>query len=231
MGICICTAMLSCDADSIESNEVATCSRVYVLVEDAMKREYHRYVPVAQDWAYYASEYGFRDGDSEHVYSFNHNIFINRKKEDVQHKIVTQAEYIESCAASRGRQDTIYLMVDNGETYSEILVKERFDLVSEGESVALHSIFGDSELLVDFSMDEGQQTSMDTSVYRIALRKKSDFKCHLIHQVTRFHKQDSINELFIKGIGSMHRRTQELDIRLYLIDGMEIAEYLNKACE
>ena len=227
----IFATLLACNSDPIASNEVARCTKVYIRVDKAMKREYQRYVPVAQDWAYFASEYGFQDGNTEHVYRYNHNIFINRKKTDVEHKIVTEANYIESCSKNRLRGDTIYLMVDNGDTYSEFLVKEQYDLVTEGESVVNHDFFGESELLVDYSMEQGQWTALDSTMRRIAVKKVSELDCHLIHQVTRYHRLDSINELFIKGIGSMHRRNTELDIRLYLINDMTISVYLDEACK
>ncbi len=227
----ICATLFSCNTDRIQSNEVARCTKVYILVEDAMKREYQRFVPAGQDWAYYVTEYGFKSGDTEHVYRYDHNIFLNRKKKDVEHKIVTEANYVAGCAKNRSRADTIYLMVDNGSTYSEFLVKERFDLVSKDEAVVIHNIFGDSELLVDYSLNQGQWTPLDSTMRRIAVKKVSEFDCHEIHQVTRFHRLDSINESFIKGIGSMHRRTPKLDIRLNLINDMTIPAYLDEACK
>jgi len=196
-----------------------------------MKREYQRFVPAGQDWAYYVTEYGFQDGNTEHVFRYDHNIFINRKKTDVEHKIVTEESYIASCGETRSRADTIYLMVDNGDKYSEFLVKERYDLVSEGEAIVIHNIFGDSELLVDYSMEQGQWTPLDETMKRIAVKKVTEFDCHVIHQVTRFNGLDSINESFIKGIGSMHRRTPKLDLRLNLINDMTIPAYLDEACK
>ncbi len=231
MAICICATVVSCSIDPIPSNEVARCNRVYILVDNAMKREYQRYVPRAQGWAYYVTEYGFKSGNTEHVYRYDHNIFLNRRKDEVKHKIVTEATYLASCEDRRGRADTIYLMVDIGEKYSEYLVKDRYDLVTEDEAIIIHSIFGDSELLVDFSMEQGQWTPLDSTMRRIATRKVSNVDCNLIHQVTRYHKLDSVNESFVKGVGSMHRRTPTLDIRLNLINDMTIAAYLDEACE
>jgi hypothetical protein len=227
----ICMTMMSCNGDSIPSHEVKRCTRVYILADDGMKREYQRFVPQARDWAYFVTEYGFQDGSTEHVYRYDHNIFINRRKSDVDHKIVTQKKYIASCENSRGRADTIYLMFDNGDTYSEYLVKERYDLVTEADKITIHNIFGDSELLVDFSMSQGQWTALGDDMRRIAVRKVSTVNCNLIHQVTRFHKLDSINESFIRGIGSMHRRTPKLDIRLKLINDNTIPAFMDELCE
>jgi|GEM_PF-3571182 len=231
IGAVICATLGACSTESIQSNDVARCSRVYILVDNAMKREYQRFVPAGQDWAYFVTEYGFQDGDTEHVYRYDHNIFLNRKKKDVAHKIVTEETYIASCGEDRFRIDTIYLMVDNGETYSEFLVKERYDLVTEGEAIVIHNIYGDAEMLVDYSMQEGQQTALDSKSQRIAVRKVSEFDCHLILQVTRFTGLDSINESFIRGIGSMHRRNAKLDLRLNLINDMTIPAYLEEACK
>jgi hypothetical protein len=229
--ICICAIVAACNVDPIPSNKVTRCNRVYILVDNAMKREYQRFVPRAQDWAYYVTEYGFKSGNTEHVYRYDHNIFINRRKDEVKNKIVTEATYFASCGEGRGRADTIFLMVDIGDKYSEYLVKERYDLIKDGESVVISNIFGDSELLVDFSMSQGQWSPLDSTMRRIVTRKVSNVDCNLIHQVTRFHKLDSVNESFVKGIGSMHRRTPNLDIRLKLINDMTIAAYLDEACE
>lgn len=231
IGALLGTTLMACNNGSIQTNDVDRCTKVYILVDDAMKREYQRFVPAAQDWAYLVTEYGFKDGSAEHVYRYDHNIFLNRKKKDVEHKIVTQTAYLESCGDDRSRNDTIYLMVDNGEKYSEFLVKERFDLETKDESVIIHNIYGDSELLVDFSMKQDQSTPLDSVMHRIAVRKVSEFDCHLIHQVTRFNGLDSINESFVRGVGSMHRRTPQYDIRLNLINDLTIPAYLDEACK
>ena len=70
----ICATLVACNTNSKGSNDVKSCKKVYIHVDKAMKREYQRFVPAGQDWAYYVSEYGFQEGNTERVYRMSTNL-------------------------------------------------------------------------------------------------------------------------------------------------------------
>lgn len=213
-----------------QNSPEVNCSRAYIILDDDDAiREYEKYYPVAQGFGYYYSEAGMQQGDQEYIYQFDHNIFIYRSEEFAKERGVSFSEYLNQCAFEQEQPDTVFLLKFSDGKYTEYRTKARRMLRKEDSRIFL--VDNDQEtLLVDFELEQGDQVVYDND-RRLEVRNVNEFECHEIFQATHFTGEDSVNLVFIEGVGMMQRRDTTVDFRLAKVNDLTIAQILTAACE